>query len=92
MKILSKIVFSCVVVLAMVTFAIPAWAGPIDSALGALIGSTPSWWIELVALISAVLGLVSALVKDSSIPGWVSTLMNLAASNWGAASNDPQSN
>jgi Na+/H+-dicarboxylate symporter len=62
-------------------------AGPLDSALGGLIGATPAYWLEAVALISAVLGLVSALVKDSSLPPWLATGLNLLASNWGKAKN-----
>ena len=70
----------------------PAMAGPLDTALGGLIGTTPTWWLEMVALISAGLGLVSALVRDSAIPSWAKTIINLAASNWGAAANDPGRN
>jgi hypothetical protein len=62
-------------------------AGPLDSWLGGLIGTTPTYWLEAVALLSAVLGLVSALVKDSSLPPWLATGLNLLASNWGKAKN-----
>ena len=62
-------------------------AGPLDSWLGGLIGTTPAYWLEAVALLSAVLGLVSALVKDSSLPPWVATGLNLLANNWGKAKN-----
>ena len=78
-----KIIFSCFVLI----ISSAAHAGPLDTALSGLIGETPTWWIEAVALVSAVLALVSALVKDSSLPSWVRTVINLAASNWGHAKN-----
>lgn len=69
--------------------AVPANAGPLDAILGGLIGSTPAWWLEAVALVSAVLGLVSALVSDSKLgPAWLVSIINALASNWGRAKND----
>ena len=78
-----------IAVLIVCTFLLApvANAGPIDSALGGLIGTTPTYWLEAVALVSAILGLVSALVKDSSLPAWLRTGLNLLASNWGHAKN-----
>jgi len=78
------------VVLCSFLLAPLAHAGPIDAALGGLIGADPSWWLEAVALVSALLGLVSALVKDSALPAWARTALNLAASNWGHAKNAPE--
>jgi hypothetical protein len=78
-----------IVILIVCTFLLApiAHAGPLDSWLGGLIGTTPAYWLEAVALLSAVLGLVSALVKDSSLPPWLATGLNLLASNWGKAKN-----
>ena len=72
--------------------ASPAMAGPLDSALAGFIGSTPAWWIEGVAVVSALLSLVSALVKDTSLPPWLAQALAIASSNWGKAANDPERN
>ena len=83
------------VVLAFVSIVLAsstATAGPIDTALAGLIGTEPSWWLELVAVISALLGLFSAFIRDSSLPKWLSTIISLLSSNWGHAANDPEKN
>jgi len=72
--------------------AAPAFAGPIDDALGDLVGNKLTWWAELVAVTSAALGLVMAVVPDSSMPKWLSSILNGLANNWGAAKNDPTVN
>jgi len=69
-----------------------AWAGPIDQVLEGLIGPGLAYWAEAVVAVSALLGLASALIKDSALPAWAATVVNVLASNWGAAKNDPAEN
>ena len=78
------------VVLLSALSAVPANAGPLDALLGGVIGANPAWWLEAVAVVSAGLGLLSALVADSKLgPPWLAALINAVASNWGRAKNDP---
>jgi|CoawatStandDraft_6_1074263.scaffolds.fasta_scaffold218298_1 hypothetical protein len=44
--------------------------------------------IEIMSLVVAIAGLVSAVVPDSKMPAIVSTVLNWLAMNWGHAAND----
>lgn len=68
-----------------------AQAGPVDDALGQLIGANAAYWAELVAVVSALFGLLSALVPDERM-GKFAPIVNAISSNWGRASNDPANN
>ena len=85
-------IFSALVIVVFLTLAATAEAGPLDGYVASVIGATPAWWVEFVALVSAGLNLLSALVKDSRFPRWVRDGINLLALNWGAAKNDPEAN
>lgn len=69
----------------------PAFAGPVDDLLGRVIGADASYWAEVVAVVSALLGLLSALVPDSKL-GPFAPIINALSSNWGAAKNAPDAN
>ena len=85
-------IFSALVFVVLLTLAATAHAGPLDGWVAGLIGQTPAYWIEFVALVSAALGLVSALIKDSKLHPLIRDVLNLLSSNWGAAKNDPGAN
>lgn len=45
--------------------------------------------IEALTLLIAIMGLVSAIVPDRKLPGWLSAAINFLALNVGKAKNDP---
>lgn len=45
--------------------------------------------IEIMTMLVAIAGLVSAVVPDSKMPGPVATVLNFIALNFGNARNDP---
>jgi hypothetical protein len=45
--------------------------------------------IEAMTLLIAIMALVSAIVPDSKLPGWMSAGINFLALNFGKAKNDP---
>ena len=46
--------------------------------------------VEILALVVAIAGLVSAAVPDSKMPKWLATVLNFVALNVGNAKNDPR--
>jgi hypothetical protein len=81
------------VVLLLGTAGIAA-AGPLDDALSGLIGDRIPYLLECFAVVSAILGVCSALVRDGSMPGGatVAKIVNILANNWGKAKNNPAEN
>lgn len=82
-----------VAVVFLVALPLGATAGPLDDAVADVIGDTPAYWAQLVALISAGAALVVAVLPrgDPSGAGPLARLrkaLNLFAANWGSARNE----
>lgn len=57
-----------------------------------LLAAQIPYGVEILSLVVAIAGLVSAIVPDSKLPPVVATVINWVGMNWGRAANDESVN